>query len=224
MLNTDMEDQIAVLFDMDGVIVDSNPWHKKALDIFFQRNNLKVSEEDLKTKLWGRANKDWIPDIFDVKLSKEEVRSLSLEKEAIWREIYEGSVEPVKGLEAFLEQLKEAKVLATVSTSATTENVKFVLEATAFERFFDAIIDERSFSVGKPDPEVYLTSAMALGIGPEHCIVIEDSLSGVKAGKAAGMKVIGITTTHSKAELSDCDSVIDDFTQLSVQDLNALLM
>lgn len=219
-----MSSRFGVLFDMDGVIVDSNPWHKKALDIFFDKHKIVLAPGDLETKLWGRANKDWIPAIMGKSLTLKQVQKLSEEKEAIYRDIYKDHVASVNGLETFLENLKAAEVLTTVSTSAITSNVRFILEETALERFFDAIIDERGFSTGKPDPEVYLNSAMAIDVIPSRCIVIEDSLAGVTSGQAAGMKVIGITTTHSAEELKSCDLVINDFTGLSVMQLENLFM
>lgn len=85
------------------------------------------------------------------------------------------------------------------------------------------VLHDKHVVLGKPDPEIYLNTAYALGYHPEDCVVFEDSISGVKAGKAAGCQVIGICTTHSAEELDMCDRVIRDFTEIGLADLQALV-
>ena len=105
----------------------------------------------------------------------------------------------------FLEKVKGAGIPMAIATSAPRANVDFTLVHTHIERFFSTILDDSFVTVGKPNPEIYLKSAAALGFPPEHCVVFEDSLSGVKAGKGAGCKVVGVTTTHSREELFETD-------------------
>lgn len=210
----------AVIFDMDGVIVDSNPTHKISLDIFTKKYGFLLSDEEMKTRLWGRTNKDWISDLFKAKnLTPQEVKLLGVEKEKIFREIYEKTIQPVKGLENFLKLLNKNQIKIAIATSAPSENVNFVLEKTGLRDYFPVILDETFIQKGKPDPEIYLKTAKALGLPNSKCIVIEDSLSGVQAGKDSGSKVIGITTTHSKEELFQTDFVISDFEGLNFDKL-----
>jgi beta-phosphoglucomutase len=106
-----------------------------------------------------------------------------------------------------------------IATSAPRANVDFTLEKTGTAKYFQVILDESFVSKGKPDPEIYLKTAAALKFTPGNCVVFEDSLSGVKAGKAAGCKVVGVTTTHSRQELAETDLVIDNFEDLDPQEL-----
>ncbi len=212
----------AVVFDMDGVIVDTNPTHKIAIQQFCARYGLNLSEEELRTKVYGRTNRDWITNLFG-KLTEEQLEAYAFEKEQLFRELYAPIIEPVKGLVTFLELLKANNIPRSIATSAPPANVDFVLEATGIGHYFDFILDERVVSRGKPDPEIYLKSAKALNLPNAQCIVIEDSLSGVAAAKASGSKVIGITTTHNKEELNDTDLIIKDFEKLTIDQLKGLI-
>ena len=211
--------EIAFLFDMDGVIIDSNPFHKIALKRFCKKYGHDLSEEQLKERIYGRTNKDWIPNIFG-ELEPDQLKKYADEKEALFRELYERDIKPVDGLISFLEKMEKQNIARAIATSAPRANVDFTLEKTGTGRFFNTILDEAFVTKGKPDPEIYLKTAAALGYKPENCIVLEDSLSGVKSGKNAGCKVIGITTTHSGEELEGTDLVTANFIEL---DPNALI-
>jgi len=208
----------AVLFDMDGVIIDSNPAHKIALKEFCKQHGHELTEEHLREKIYGRTNKDWIPNVFGP-LPAEVVSRYGEEKEALFREIYKHDVKPVEGLISFLEELQKHEIPKAIATSAPRSNVDFTLAYTHTEKYFQAFLDEAFVTRGKPDPEIYIKAATALGFDPKQCVVIEDSLSGVQAGIAAGCKVIGITTTHTAEELANCDLIISDFTTLKAIDL-----
>ncbi|HEY3405827.1 MAG TPA: HAD family phosphatase [Ohtaekwangia sp.] len=214
--------KFAILFDMDGVIIDSNPAHKIALRQFCKQHGHDLTDEQLRLKIYGRTNKDWIPNLFGGNLSAEKIAQYGEEKEAMFREIYKKDVKPVTGLIQFLDTMMDQKVPMAIATSAPRSNVDFTLEHTHTEKYFKAILDEAFVNRGKPDPEIYIKTAAALGFDPKDCVVIEDSLSGVQAGKAAGCKVIGITTTHTPEELVHTDMVISDFTGLRLAQLSAL--
>jgi HAD superfamily hydrolase (TIGR01509 family) len=202
----------AFIFDMDGVIVDSNPYHKIALKQFCEQHGHHLTEEELRNKIYGRTNKEWIMNLFG-ELAPEVVAKYSQEKEALYRQLFEKDIRPVKGLIRFLEALDVDQIPRAIGTSAPRSNVDFTLSRTGTTRFFTTILDESYVSHGKPNPEIYLKVAQALNLPPEQCIVIEDSLSGVTAGKRAGAKVIGITTTHTEKELAT-DLIINDFEGL----------
>lgn len=210
-----MNHSVAFLFDMDGVIVDSNPTHTVALKQFCKQHGFELTEQQLREKIYGRANKDWIPNLFG-NIEPELVKKYAEEKEALFRSLYDDIV-PVPGLIDFLEQLDAASIKRAIATSAPRANVDFTLTKTETEQYFPIILDEAFVTTGKPHPEIYLKSAAAVGMAPSRCIVIEDSISGVTAGKAAGCKVIGITTTHSPEELEGVDMTIADFVGLDVE-------
>ena len=208
----------AFLFDMDGVIVDSNPYHKIALIQFCKEHGYDLDEQQLLEKIYGRTNRDWIMNIFG-NIGDEKIRQYTEEKEALYRKLYDNDVKPVDGLISFLEKAEQAGIPRAVATSAPRANVDFSLSKTHTEHFFPTILDDSFVSKGKPDPEIYLKSAAALNYKPENCIVFEDSLSGVAAGKAAGCKVVGITTTHTREELHQTDLIIENFEGLDPETL-----
>lgn len=225
-----MKKELAVLFDMDGVICDTNPYHLQAWEQFAVKHQLNLAGKDLGYYIYGRTNRDALQLFLrdgafanGVHFNEAQFNDLSEEKEALFREIYRDHVTLTPGLVEFLVALQQAEVPVAVASNAPVSNINFILEATQTRPYFNAVIDASQVSKGKPDPQIYLKTAATLSIPPAHCVVIEDSTVGVEAGQRAGMKVVGITTTHSAAELSHTDLVITDFTSLTVAQLQALL-
>lgn len=216
------QESFAVIFDMDGVIVDSNPFHKIALEQFCHQHGFKLTEEELKAKIYGRTNKEWIGNLFSHSLSPEQVKQYAYEKEALFRELYQHDIKPVNGLRSFLEELKRQGIPVAIATSAPRANVDFTLDKTGLAEFFPLILDESFVDKGKPDPEIYLKTIAALGFSASQCIVIEDSLSGIAAGLGSGARVVGISTTHTAQEMAHTHLVINDFTELNTQKLSLL--
>ncbi len=212
----------AVIFDMDGVIVDTNPWHKIAIQKFCSDYGIHLNELTLRNKVYGRTNREWLTNVFG-ELTDEQLRLYANEKETLFRELYEPHIKPVQGLIDFLDLLVANTIPRAIGTSAPPENVDFILGKTGLRKYFDIILDERVVSHGKPNPEIYLKVAKALGFPNSKCIVIEDSLSGVTAGRKSGSKVIGITTTHSPEELKETNYVIQNFTGLTIPILKGIL-
>jgi HAD superfamily hydrolase (TIGR01509 family) len=214
--------KLGVIFDMDGVIVDSNPYHKIALKEFCSRHGYELTDEQLLKRIYGRTNREWITDLFG-KLPEDQLLEYTEEKEQLYRKLFNDDIKPVKGLIKFLDHLDENKILRAIGTSAPRSNVDFTLTKTNTVKYFPTILNDTFVTHSKPHPEIYLKSAAALGLPNDQCIVIEDSLSGVESGKRAGSKVVGITTTHNKEELSHCDLVIDDFEELTIEILEKLI-
>ena len=209
--------EYAFIFDMDGVLVDSNPAHKIALKQFCKEHGHDLTEQELREKIYGRTNKDWLLNLFG-NLSQETISQYADEKEALFRRLYT-DIKPVDGLLSFLDKLEVHKIPRAIATSAPRANVDFTLEKTHTGQYFTTILDDSFVTEGKPNPQIYLKTAKALGFDPMKCIVFEDSLSGVKAGRSAGCKVVGITTTHTREELAETDFIIDDFVGLEPQAL-----
>ena len=218
-MEKNLNHSFAVIFDMDGVIVDSNPTHTIALRKFCEMHGHYLTDEELKAKVYGRANKDWLPDIFGDHIAPAAYKKLADEKEALFRKLFEPIIQPVKGLIQFLEILEQNNITRAVASSAPPENVDFTLDKTATKKYFNIVLNETSFSKGKPDPEIYLKTASLLNISPGKCVVFEDSIAGVEAARKAGCKVIGVTTTHAREEFVGTDWVIDDFNDLELQQL-----
>lgn len=210
---------IAALFDMDGVIVHTNPYHKEAFKIFLDKHDISISDQELKDHVYGRTNAEIFPYIFKDKYTPAKGEEWANEKEAIFRDLYKKEVKPVSGLLDFLKELKRKRIKAAVGTSAPVENLNFIMESLDLRHYFDAFLHSAHVSKGKPDPEIYLKAAEQLNVDPECCVVFEDSVAGVKAGLNAGMKVVGVSTTHTPEEFNGANLVISDFEEMSSERL-----
>lgn len=209
----------AFIFDMDGVIIHSNPYHKIALHQFCEKYGYHLTEDELRNRIYGRTNKQWITNLFGRTLSPEELYFYAEEKEGMFRELMKDDMKPLAGLRAFLDKLNEHQLARAIGTSAPKSNVDFVMGKTNLGSYFSTILDDSYVENGKPHPEIYLKCAAALNYKPEDCIVFEDSLSGVASGRASGAKVVGVATTHTDQELEGTDIVIDDFQGVDPMEL-----
>jgi len=212
----------AVIFDMDGVISASNPYHRRAWQAVCRKHGLRVADSKF-SKIYGRINAEIVEYLFGHRLPKEEIKRYAAEKEKIYRRSYGPRVKSVAGLLAFLEKLKRTGVKRAVATSAPTQNVRMILRGTGAGRYFKIVVDSTGIKRGKPHPDIFLQAAKKLGVPPRRCVVIEDSMAGIEAAHRARMKVVGITTTHSRKELSHADRVIRDFRGLDPGSLEAML-
>jgi len=213
----------AIIFDMDGVIVDSNPYHRIALRRFCEKHGYHLSDEYMKTRIFGRTNADWLKELFQDKIDKKQLLDFEEQKESMFREIFDPHIKPVNGLKDFLHLLRNNDIPRAIATSAPSSNVDFVLNRTGVGEFFQIIIHGNMVKNSKPHPEIYLKTIHALGHSPAKCLVIEDSLSGMESAIKAGCKVIALTTTHTREELQAAHFVIDDFAQLSMTELEDLI-
>jgi beta-phosphoglucomutase family hydrolase len=209
----------AVIFDMDGVMVENISYHVEALNVFCERHGCSFTDEEFKTYLSGKTVNEVMRFIFRKELSEDEIKKYANEKEEIYRTLYKPFLLPTKGLIGFLEMLKTNNIPVGVATAGPQENVDFVLNGLDIRKYFYAVINGDMVVNGKPNPEIYLKAAEKLGAEPARCIVFEDSLSGIQSALNAGMKVIGITTVHKKEELLMADNIIKDFENLKIDDL-----
>ena len=213
-----------IIFDMDGVIVDSNPAHKESLQQFVKSHGYTLDEQQLKEKIFGRNNREWIPMLFaDRTLTPAEISRYADEKEQLFRDLYRDAVAPLPGLRDFLDQLQAATIPYAIATSAPRANVDFVLDHTGLTRYFTTILHEAHFERGKPHPEIYQRATAALRLEPTRCVVFEDSLSGITAARRAGCPVVGVTTTHAAGELAGTLFTVADFTHLQWESIAACL-
>jgi len=223
-----MNSNIGIIFDMDGVIIDSNPFHKIAWTNFFLRRNVYVDDIAFRELIFGTTGDEAIVKLLKQDFSKTELDMLNAEIDAEYREIINGSqnLEPVNGFIQFIESVSEKKYKIALATSAPPENVELILDKFGITGFFDLIMDNTQITLGKPHPEIYLNTVSRLGLPKSRCIVFEDSISGIISAKNAGLIVIGITTSHSDAELinAGASSCISDFTGISADDIKFFLL
>ena len=212
----------AVIFDMDGTLVDNNPYHVKAWQAFYQKRGRELSLDAYKQNINGRVAKDIFPYIFQRQIEPEEIALLSDEKESLYRELYKPHIKPIDGLVPFLEELQHAGLPMAIATSGLPVNIDFLFERLVIKEYFKSIIDASQITKGKPDPEIFLKAAQSLNASPLNCVAFEDSVSGIAAAKAAGMKVIALTTMQKREFIQQADLIIDDYTQINLQLLQEL--
>ncbi len=195
----------AVLFDMDGVLVDSEEYIRRAAVLMFQEKGYQVAPEDFlpftgmgeDRYLGGVAEKHSIP--FD--LEREKARTY-----AIYADLVRGKLEPLDGVHEFISTCLERGLKLAVASSADPVKVNINLDEIRLERsLFQAIVTGLDIKHKKPAPDIFLKAAELVGANPGRCLVVEDAISGVAAGKAAGARVLALTTSFSAHELSDAD-------------------
>ena len=201
----------AVIFDLDGTLLDNNAFHLQTWKNYLEKSGRNISDEEYNANINGRTNKDVIEYIFGRNMNDEEVLKYSLEKESLYRKIYAPYIKPVNGLLELLEVLQSKNIPMAIATSGIQPNIDFMFEHVPIKSYFKAIVNSSHIKKGKPDPEIYLRAATLLGVAPSHCLVFEDAVVGINSAKAAGMKVIAITTTHPKEELSGADMIVEDY-------------
>jgi beta-phosphoglucomutase family hydrolase len=198
----------AFLFDMDGVIVDSNPLHRESWAEYNRRHGVETTEA-MQQRMYGKRNDMIVRDYLGQHLTDAEVFAHGAAKEKLYRELLGPRLTEtlVPGLVGFLERYPAMP--KAVASNAEPANIEFVLQKAGLSRFFSVVVDGQQVANPKPHPDVYLRAADLLGIIAADCVVFEDSLGGVAAGLAAGMRVIGITTTYR--ELPGASLLVRDF-------------
>lgn len=200
----------AVIFDMDGVLVDNFSCHLQAWERFCANHGIVRDRKGLLAE-FGGTNRDIFTRMFKRELTDVEIKALEDEKESLYRMLYLPQMVEVKGLSDLLEQLRQRGYAIGMATSAPTPNVDMVADGLNIRHFFKVITDATHIRRGKPDPEIFLRCAADLGYPPHECVVFEDSVSGILAAKAAGMPVIALLTTHAQYELPEANAYIKDF-------------
>jgi len=204
---------LAIIFDLDGVIVDSNPVHRQAWVRYNRRHGIETDEAMLEF-MYGKRNDEIVRHYFGDHLEEEEIARHGAAKEALYREMMAGEVEArlVPGVREFI-QANAGRPIALAS-NAEPANVEFLLEASGLRRYFRVVVDGHQVRNPKPHPEVFLRAADRLGVLPADTIVFEDSHSGVLAARAAGARVVGLRTTHR--DLAGTALNVEDFRSLEL--------
>jgi beta-phosphoglucomutase family hydrolase len=199
---------LCLIFDMDGVIVDSNPMHRQAWEAYNRRFGLETTEE-MQKRMYGRRNDQIVRDFFGDGLTPEEVERRGADKEELYREMVGDRIEEmlVPGVRQFLQSHREVPM--AVASNGEPANVSFLLDRAGLRPYFRAVVDGQQVRLPKPHPEIYLRTAKLLGADPANCIVFEDSQSGVEAARAAGMRIVLLCTTHGN--LPGASLSVDNF-------------
>jgi HAD superfamily hydrolase (TIGR01509 family) len=213
--------QYGVLWDLDGVLIESSQQHLESWVNVLPRFGLTMSGE-LHEQTFGMNNREILTIMLGEPPEADFLRRVSWEKESAFREIIKGTVEPLGGAVELLEQLSSVKVRQAIASSAPEENIRVVVEELQIGGYFQALVSGHDLPA-KPDPAVYLEAARQIELGPEACVVVEDAVVGVHGAKKAGMRAVGVTTTHAAEALQGADLVVESLLDLSVGDIVHLL-
>ena len=208
----------AVLWDMDGTLIDSMPYHWQAWQDVLRQTNRHV-EHGVWNRTVGMRNSEIIPLLFpDMPLA--EMAYVDQAKEARYRELIElKGIELLPGVAEWIQRFQAAGWKQAVASSAPPENVAAIAHVLHFNGTFDALISGAEVERGKPDPDIFLAAAQRLGVQPQHCLVIEDASTGLEAAQRAGMKAIGVLNTHSHLEADLVVQSLQDLTWEMIEDV-----
>ena len=206
-----------VIFDMDGTIVDSLPFHYESWRIFFEENKVEDFSEKLK-KYKGGGTLDLMKAVYGDIYSINELKKMSDDKEIIFRKIYKGNIKPIDGFLEFILNLKSKNILVGLASNAIRKNVNLTLNELGVYNLFDSIICGDEVKFGKPNPEMFNKTVERLKLKKDNCIIFEDSIEGVDAAINANINVIGVTSSNSSDILNSagCIKSINNYNKLDL--------
>lgn len=211
-----------IIWDLDGVIVDSAPFHFEAWREFAAARGRVYTKGDFR-KTFGMRNEDILLYVFGEKLERGVLETWSDEKEERFRHLIRGSVEPLPGVMTLVRALDMVGCQQAIASSTPLENIHLILNSLTILDFFNAVISGEDVARGKPDPEAFLKAAKAISLDPERCLVIEDAAVGIEGAKKAGMKSIGVTNTVPRERLSSADLVVGSLEEVDPKIIAQLL-
>ncbi|MBX9678164.1 MAG: HAD family phosphatase [Gemmataceae bacterium] len=218
--------EFAVLWDVDGTLVDTAEQHFRAWNMLAAEIGKIYSREDF-ANTFGWRNPEIIPRVFGDHYTAKEIDALGERKEAYYRKDAARGLEPLPGVLDLVRSLHEAGFKQAIGSSAPRENVEMILDQSCLRPYLGAVIAMEDVARGKPDPLVFLLGAQRLGVEPSRCVVFEDAPVGIQAAKSAGMKAIGVTFVghHSRERLEagGADLVVECLTHVNVDTVRELL-
>jgi beta-phosphoglucomutase family hydrolase len=215
----------AVIFDMDGVLVDTNSFHVRKWEALLAEYGLAFDRKALPKQVLGPGNDFILRHFFGEGLTVDDRRRLSEEVEARFRRAFAPHAKPLPGVESLISECHDHGVLVALASAAMSKNVIFILDALKLRPFFHVILTGDEITQSKPHPEIFTKTAQKLGLLPADCVAIEDSFVGIEAAKRAGMKCVAVASTFPAAELAartQADLVINTLKALNLRKLRQL--
>ena len=219
---TSTDSDMGVIFDLDGVLVDTGWAHRQSWYDLADKEGFEFSDEFFRST-FGVQNDQIIPMLLGRELAREEFNRLSEWKEQHYRELIADKLVLTEGVKRLLAELKNKGLFLAIGSSAPRANLDLILERLHLHDNFNAYVTNEDISKGKPAPDTFLKAAEKLSLPPSHCVVVEDAVQGVQAGKAAGMPVVAVTTTRNRTDLAKADLIVDSFAELEAEDFVKLL-
>ena len=208
----------ALIFDMDGTLVDNMEYHKQSWIELFKLHQLYLDYYTFDQHYHKGSLVEIMSRLFPRITDPKELFRIGSYKEELYRELYRPHVQALDGLYTFLDLQQQQHVPMGIATMGDQHNIDFIFEALELEAYFHSTTGGHQVTNGKPHPEIFLTAAKKLGVAPEDCLVFEDTRSGVTAARAAGMQVIGLTTMFDQKTLVElgCIQAVEDFNALEL--------
>jgi beta-phosphoglucomutase len=211
----------AILWDLDGTIVNSEPYHRLAWREIFAQQGVNFNE-DIFQFGFGRRNDEIICKYFGQNLSQPEIDAIAAKKEETFRRLIKDNIKAFPGTVELIKLLAGAGFQIAIVSSTPIENVRLITEALGIKKYFKFFITGKDVTEGKPSPQGFLLAAQKLKLKPEDCVVMEDAVAGVKAAKSAGMYCIAVTNTRPGEDLAEADIVVNSLEQINVKSIEQL--
>lgn len=210
------------IFDWDGVLVDSSAHHERSWELLAAETGYRLPPDHFR-RGFGMKNEQIISELLGWSRDPAEIRRLSLRKEELFREsVRSGGIAPLPGVREWLERLDRAGIPRIIASSTHRENIETILRLTGMDGF-QGIISAEDVERGKPAPDVFLLAAARLGLPPTRCVVFEDAPVGLAAARAAGMRVVAVTTTNPADTLKAADLIVPRLDALSIEQISRLV-
>jgi beta-phosphoglucomutase family hydrolase len=212
----------AVLWDMDGVLVDTGDFHYESWKETFDEIEVPFDRETFR-KTFGMNNAGILELVLGRKPDPEEFFRISDKKESVFRALIKGKAEPLPGVFTWLRQFQDWGIKQAITSSAPPENIEVLVTELKIKEYFDEIVSGFDLP-GKPNPDVFLKAARKLQVLPKNSIVVEDAIAGVDGAKRAGMKCVAVKTTNPASALEKADFIYNDLREMSKEDFLSLLV
>jgi beta-phosphoglucomutase len=209
-----------VIWDLDGVIIDSAEEHRQAWQRLAQEEGIRFTDADF-WATFGKRNDDIITIVWGT-LPAERIRALADRKEIYFRELIRKTAAPLPGSIELLRGLHEAGFLQALASSAPVENIQLISEVLGLRQYLTALVSGETVPHGKPAPDIFLTAAGELGVEPSRCLVIEDAVAGVQAAHAAGMKCIAVAGDRDLPGLHEAELMVKSLMEVDVARVRSL--
>lgn len=211
----------AVIWDLDGVIVDSAEQHLQAWQRLVQESNVRFTDDDF-WATFGQCTDDVVRKFWSGR-SPQEIAELGRRKESYYRELLAGAITALPGAVERIAEFQAAGLLQAVASSAPQQNVELIINTLQLRSYFAALVSGEGVPRGKPAPDIFVHAAAQLHVVPARCVVIEDARVGVQAAGAAGMACIGVTNSGDGSAVTEADMIIETLNQLSLALLQSII-
>lgn len=206
----------AFVFDMDGTLVDNMRYHTRAWLQFFAEMGIEMSATRLEPLMGANTTPILLRQVLGRPVTNAQLLAYSERKETIYRDLYRPHLKPVRGLVPFLAEVQRLGTPLALATSAGRQNIEFILGGLELDSAFDVVVSGDDVPQGKAGPEIFVTVARELAIPPSHCLVFEDSSSGIMAAGQAGMRVVLVATSPDAVHLCDLPPVVRSLHDFAV--------